>query len=98
MLQWSLLLACGLSSMSGCSSGPSALVKSVCQQALSTVNVNGKGFVFAYSGHAPTFKDYESAGGPTFATEVETWFAAKGPSASVEAAGVVRECHRLGAL
>jgi hypothetical protein len=77
-------------------------VKSVCQEALSSANVNGQGVeigkLFIYSGHAPTFRDYESAGGPTFATEVKTWLAAKGPSSAVAVAGVVRECHQLGAL
>ena len=96
-----LILTCGMVSMSGCSSGPSDAVKQVCAIAAGTgtVIVNGRAVHVGTSFSTASFlRDAEASGGPTFATEMQTWLAATGPERSVAAAGLVRECHNIGAL
>ena len=94
-----LILTSALAATSGCSSGPSDAVKQVCQLAVGIVTVNGRAIHLGTSFSTASFlRGAEASGGPTFATEVQTWLTAQGAAKTVAAAGLVRECHNIGAL
>jgi hypothetical protein len=55
------------------------------------------GLAAAFAGGSGSIGDAEKEGGPIFANEVKTWLAAKDEAKTFAAAGLVRECQKLGA-